>query len=624
MVNGEIMDNPGRVIVASALLALASSPAFAAIAVDDYYTMSTQDAVLYFTPWSNDQLVNWTPNFTAADFELIQGQGTLQITTDGPLFTPAPGFLGTAAYRYTVTDGNGSDQAVTYIEVVSSAADVLAIQDTFYVPTNAAATTLRVRSNDRFALANGPDASVQNPGNTSSAEGGTLALPPNSFGDTIDYTPPAGFTGIDSFTYTIEGQGQSSSAVATVYVGIEPGGNLITPGGLTNEEARAFAVLVDACDQGNSTIPCNDIANLTPEEQKQLIQQLSGRHAKLQARALRQLQRQQSGNISQRLKEIRSQRNQISVNSLNLTVLGDTLPLGQALQGSLRGGSAGDGELVSPWGAFINGDISVGESKETASRPGYDQDGYSLTLGVDYRLSETVVVGGAAGIGESDTDFVSTQGNQDSRSFSLISFGNVYLADNLYLDGLAMWTQGRLDVARRVQVGSIQQDLRSDTSSQQLTAASSLGYEVNVQRWQSAFYGRLEYSDLNVDGYTEKGGSFGLNVGEQSTHSLTSALGTRVGYVFSWSKGVLVPSFELEYVKESSDSFNITNQFADAVAAGSFRISVDEPDTEYLTLSTSLSAVFSGGRSAFLRYETLLLQDTYDFSSYSIGFRTEF
>jgi hypothetical protein len=85
-----------------------------------------------------------------------------------------------------------------------------------------------------------------------------------------------------------------------------------------------------------------------------------------------------------------------------------------------------------------------------------------------------------------------------------------------------------------------------------------------------------------------------------------------------------VPSIELEYIKEANDDFNIRNEFADATAAGQFSINAEEPDTEYMSLSASTSAVFSGGRSAFFRYETMLLQDNYDFSSYSVGFRTEF
>jgi uncharacterized protein with beta-barrel porin domain len=627
MDDGLIMDYLKKAITATLIL-LASPLASAAVAVDDFLFMDVaQDFELYFYPERNDSYDNSSfAGFSEASFELVRGEGVIEVLSDGPVFTPDQGYLGTAEIRYTISDIDGTDQGTVFIEVQNDAGDFQAVEDAFYMPENTGGTvTYNVTRNDWVDF--GSDFPPQLTGTSgTTTQGGTVVLTPNS-SNSIDYTPPSGFTGKDTFTYTLSNSdsGASSQATVTVYVGVEPQGDVTMPGNLSREEARTFAVVVEACQPGaDNNLPCDEIGELSPEEQKQLAQQLSGRHAKLQARAMWQLQRQQSGNIQSRLREVRSQRNQISVDGLNAAILGESLPLGQVLQGVLRGGSAGDGELATPWGVFINGRISMGEAKETDQRPGYDQDGYDLTLGLDYRFDDTLVLGAASGIGKSDTDFTSMQGQQDARSFSLISFGNFYPTDNLYIDGLAMWTQGDLDVKRRIAVGSIQQNLSSDTESRQLTAAASVGYEFNHQRWQSSVYGRLEYSDLTIDGYTESGGSLALTVGEQSTHSFTSTLGTRIGYAFSWSRGVIVPALDLEYVKEGSDRFSINNQFADAVSAGSFTINAEEPDTEYMNLSFSASAVFSGGRSAFVRYETVLLQDSYDFSSYSVGFRTEF
>ena len=622
MDDGLIMDYLKKAIT-GALLLTASPLALAVVAVDDYYSMDLETRQdIFFYPDRNDSFDNGKEPFTEASFELVQGDGIIQVSSDGPSFEPVD-FTGVAEIRYTITDSSGSDQASVFIEVQNGAASFQAVEDAFYMPENTGGdpVTYNVIQNDRYTFGN--EFLEDTSGTTT--QGGTVVLTPNS-STSVDYTPPSGFTGKDTFTYTLSNNdGDSSVATVTVYVGVEPQVDVTMPGNLSREEARTFAVIVEACQPGaDNNLPCDEIGELSPEEQKQLAQQLSGRHAKLQSRAMWQLQRQQSGNIQSRLREVRSQRNQISVDGLNAAILGESLPLGQVLQGVLRGGSAGDGELATPWGVFINGKISMGEAKETDQRPGYDQDGYDLTLGLDYRFDDTLVLGAASGIGKSDTDFTSMQGQQDARSFSLISFGNFYPTDNLYIDGLAMWTQGDLDVKRRIAVGSIQQNLSSDTESRQLTAAASVGYEFNHQRWQSSVYGRLEYSDLTIDGYTESGGSLALTVGEQSTHSFTSTLGTRIGYAFSWSRGVIVPALDLEYVKEGSDRFSINNQFADAVSAGTFTINAEEPDTEYMNLSFSASAVFSGGRSAFVRYETVLLQDSYDFSSYSVGFRTEF
>lgn len=611
----------------SALLFLASPLVFSATAVDDFRSIDVQlQSSVYLDAKINDDFDNNSvADFTSSDFELVQGEGSV-VKDDGFFaFRPDPGFTGIAKIRYTIEDNDGPDQAIISINVQSNAPVFEAVRDTFYIPEtmdNPDAVTLNVLFNDQLDYSNSDPETVDTTSGTST-EGGTVTKQDDS---NVSYTPPSNFVGTDTFTYTISGASGSSQAEVTVYVGVEPGqDNSTPPSNLTAKEASIYAAIEEAvCEQNDNASSCNDITGLPSEQKKQLIQQASGRHTKLQSRTMRQMLELQTSNIGSRLREIRDERNQVSIDGLNLAIMGESVPLTQALQSNLRGGSAGDGELVSPWGGFINGNISIGKSKETDTRPSYDQDGYGLTLGVDYRYSDDLVLGAAAGLSKYDTDFTSIQGHQDAKSYSLISFGNYYPMDNLYIDGFALWTEGDLDINRRIDVSSVQQDLSSDTNSRQLTAATSVGYEFSYQRWQSTLYGRLEYSDLNIDGYTETGGSLALSVKEQKTHSLISALGTRLGYTFSWSRGVIVPSIELEYIKESNKDYNISNKFADAPTAGSFSINADEPDTEYMNLATSISAVFGGGNSAFLRYETLLLQDSYDFSSYSIGFRTEF
>lgn len=614
------MDNLNKAVI-STLLLLSSPFAFSAVAVDDTYTLNVQQTnLLYFYPDTNDDVDSGFTGFTdqdVASWELIQGEGQLELSSDGPTFEPAAGYSGIAIINYTITDNDSTDQASIYITVEDSTASFQAIDDTFEVPENADTTPLNVRQNDQPGHDIVPSANLEIASQTTS-QGGSVMIDTINDIPTITYTPPPNFTGTDTFNYSLKRGNDSSTATVTVYVGVEP------PNSSTTQKVSALDVITNACQQGSDTLPCAEIANLSLDQQKKLEEQASGRHTKLQSRTMRQMLELQTSNIGSRLREIRDERNQISIDGLNLAIMGENVPLAQALQGNLRGGSAGDGEFASPWGVFINGNISIGKSKETDTRPSYDQDGYGLTLGLDYRFSDTAVLGAAAGLSKYDTDFTSMQGHQDAQSFSLISFGNYYPLDNLYIDGFTMWTQGDLDINRRIDVATVQQDLSSNTNSRQLTAATSVGYEFSHQRWQSTLYGRLEYSDLNIDGYTETGGSMALKVKEQNTHSLISALGTRVGYTFSWSRGVLVPSVELEYIKESSKNYNISNKFASAVTAGSFSISADEPDTEYMNLATSISAVFSGGNSAFIRYETLLLQDSYDFSSYSVGFRTEF
>jgi hypothetical protein len=102
----------------------------------------------------------------------------------------------------------------TSISIVGSGGVPIAVDNTFTIPAGAVANTLDVLAND---LDNGdPPLKVTAVGAT--AEGGAAVLGPN--GQDVRYTPPAGFSGVDTFTYTMEnGAGLPATAKVTVQVG---------------------------------------------------------------------------------------------------------------------------------------------------------------------------------------------------------------------------------------------------------------------------------------------------------------------------------------------------------------------------------------------------------------------
>jgi hypothetical protein len=127
--------------------------------------------------------------------------GTVAIVAGKAEFTPAAGFSGAASFSYTVTDGsNQTATATASITVVPRAV-------TESKTTTAGATaTLNALSNDL-----GTGLSIT--GKTNGAHGTVAIL----LGKLV-YTPAAGFSGADSFTYTITGAGGSSTATDTVTV----------------------------------------------------------------------------------------------------------------------------------------------------------------------------------------------------------------------------------------------------------------------------------------------------------------------------------------------------------------------------------------------------------------------
>ncbi|MBT1678577.1 Ig-like domain-containing protein [Curtobacterium aurantiacum] len=147
------------------------------------------------------------------------GHGTATITgsatAGGPTgassvtYTPADGFSGTDTFTYTVTDPTGGTATATVTVTVTptAVADALRTAANTALPISGATLTGNDRGTGLTVTAHGR------------AEHGTVTegTEPGS----IVYTPAKGFSGADTFEYTVtDGAGRTSTATVTVVVGV--------------------------------------------------------------------------------------------------------------------------------------------------------------------------------------------------------------------------------------------------------------------------------------------------------------------------------------------------------------------------------------------------------------------
>ena len=145
-------------------------------------------------------------------------------------------------------------------------------------------------------------------------------------------------------------------------------------------------------------------------------------------------------------KEIdRSRRNTTGIRTDNLQVQLQ----GQSLSaGNLLGGAAGDAENFGRWGAFVTGNVDLGK-QEKNSEIEADFQTNMLIAGVDYKVSDNVVLGAA--LTHSDTDAGDDEtANTDFRRYSLSLFGSLYSGDRFYLDGMLTYGTSAYDLDRRI------------------------------------------------------------------------------------------------------------------------------------------------------------------------------
>jgi hypothetical protein len=142
--------------------------------------------------------------------------GTVALAADGSFtYTPQPGFRGSDSFTYRVRDSRALASTTATVGISVGNTPPAATDDTYNTPRGTALTGPSVLAND--ADPNGdPLTAVP----TTGPAHGTLALAPDG---TFTYTPEAGFTGRDAFTYTAsDGAASSAPATATMTVTEQP------------------------------------------------------------------------------------------------------------------------------------------------------------------------------------------------------------------------------------------------------------------------------------------------------------------------------------------------------------------------------------------------------------------
>ena len=163
--------------------------------------------------------------------------GTLDYNDDGTFtYTPDPGYEGTDTFRYTAFDGQAdSTPTLVTITIAGQPTDSTVPVAGWDSLATAAGTSLTFSDDDLLANdydAEGDPLSVVIVETTTD---GMLTLNPNG---THTYTPPAGFTGTDTFTYVAtDADGESVEAQVSINVGVPAN----TPAVATDDTLAAIA-----------------------------------------------------------------------------------------------------------------------------------------------------------------------------------------------------------------------------------------------------------------------------------------------------------------------------------------------------------------------------------------------
>lgn len=292
------------------------------------------------------------------------------------------------------------------------------------------------------------------------------------------------------------------------------------------------------------------------------------------------------------------------------------------------------------WGFFATGTLGRGKSDGEGGRGGYDFDTAGLTAGVDYRFSDQLVGGVSLGYANHDSDLRGGLGALETRGWTVSGYATWFNQSNWYLDGVLSYGNNDYKLDRRLAYsitaldGSrtvIDQRARADTDGSLLGTAVSFGRDFQKGPWNFSSYLRGNYSRVDLDGYEERmlegrpGAGLALRYDARTLNSLTSALGGKATYIMSRDWGVLMPHLQVEWEHEfRDDAAQLIATFVHDPTRTQMEQRGSAVDTDYYNVGIGLSALFPGGRSAYLYYEQLLGASRLSQGTLSIGARFEF
>jgi hypothetical protein len=206
-------------------LILSDPPNHAPVAVDDGY-VTDEDTVLSVVAGSgvlaNDTDVDLDPlSVSASDSASTQG-GVVAVAADGSFsYTPPPNFAGVDTFGYTVSDGLVTDVGVVTITVTAVNEPPVAVNDSYAASKD---TPLSVVAGSGV-LVNDTDVDLDplsvSASDSASTQGGVVAVAANG---SFSYTPPSGFVGSDTFTYTVSDGALADTATVTINVTVPSSG----------------------------------------------------------------------------------------------------------------------------------------------------------------------------------------------------------------------------------------------------------------------------------------------------------------------------------------------------------------------------------------------------------------
>ena len=262
-----------------------------------------------------------------------------------------------------------------------------------------------------------------------------------------------------------------------------------------------------------------------------------------------------------------------------------------------------------PWGVWVSGAATFGRADDGRDREGFKFSTDGLTIGADRRLGETLVWGGAIGWA-TDTSRIGDNGTRsEADAWSVSLYGGWQPDENTYVDLVLGY--GRLDFDSRRYVTANGDFAYGQRDGDQWYGAMTAGWDYrHPQGLHLSPYGRIEATQSVLGSFTEEGGGlYALAYDEQTSRTVTGAIGLRGDYAFKSRFGQAMPSFRIEYSYDLQGSGSQRIRYADWLDGNVYSLAASPLDRNRMLYGLGLDLLRASGMRLGLGYEGMLSGD---------------
>lgn len=301
-------------------------------------------------------------------------------------------------------------------------------------------------------------------------------------------------------------------------------------------------------------------------------------------------------------------------------------------QGASGGAAGADSDIAGKWGSFVNVAYNWGNVDRTDRQDPYSYDSINVVGGLDYRATESFVVGGALNYNYTDAKYDQNLGSVKSNTLGVAGYATYYVS-NWYFDGFLSYGYASYDTTRNIFIPSsttqpaVNAVASANPNGDQAAGSIGLGYNLYGQHIDLTPFARFTYIWVRNKAFKEDEPAFGLglSVNERQVQSGQSALGLKLSKNFNTASGVFVPYFTAQWVHEFlNGSTGITAKYVNDPFAGSFFIPTENPDRDFGVFTVGATGTFANNLSAFVQFSAAAFLD--NISNYSLvaGLRKQF